>query len=147
MPDVEADVRWEGGSLLSVHQRRASMPMDWDARTAASPVQTLVLALAGCMASDVVLILREGPRAAHGPPSRASADRAEKPPRRLLRVDIRFAVTGDVTPEKIERAIRLSRETYCSVWHSLAPDIELTTSFEVGPAPPASGPSSSSAIW
>ncbi|MEB0160982.1 hypothetical protein, partial [Pseudomonas sp. AH2 (2023)] len=63
--------------------------------------------------------------------ARVTADRAEKPPRRLLRVDIRFSVTGAVTPEKIERAIRLSRETYCSVWHSMAPDIALTTSFEV----------------
>ena len=37
--------------------------------------------------------------------------------------------------EKIERAIALSRETYCSVWHSLARDITLTTSFAVDPAP------------
>ena len=131
MPDVEAEVRWEGESLLSCTSGGIAMPMDWDARTAASPVHALVFALAGCMASDVVLILRKGREPLTGLVARVTADRAEKPPRRLLRVDIRFSVTGDVTPEKIERAIRLSRETYCSVWHSLAPDIAFTTSFEV----------------
>ena len=135
MPDLQAEVRWEGETLLTCTAGGIAMPMDWDARTAASPVQALVFALAGCMASDVVLILRKGREPLTGLVARVAADRAEKPPRRLLRVDIRFSVTGDVTPEKIERAIRLSRETYCSVWHSLAPDIAFTTSFEVPGSP------------
>jgi putative redox protein len=131
MPDIEAEVRWEGGSLLSCTAGGITMPIDWDSRTAASPVQALVFALAGCMAADVVLILQKGREPITGLDARITADRAEKPPRRLLRVDIAFSVAGDVTPEKVERAIRLSRETYCSVWHSLAPDIAFTTSFEV----------------
>ena len=40
-------------------------------------------------------------------------------------------MSGDVPPEKVERAIALSRETYCSVWHSLRPDLDFTTTFEV----------------
>ena len=48
-----------------------------------------------------------------------------------MRVDLRFDVTGEVAPEKVERAIALSREKYCSVWHSLRQDIEFGTSFEV----------------
>ncbi len=135
MADVDAEVRWQGGTTLSGHAGRASMEMDWDTGTAASPVQALVLALAGCMASDVVLILEKGRHPLRGLTVRVSADRAEKPPRRLLRVDIQFSVAGDLPPEKVERAIRLSRETYCSVWHSLARDIELTTSYEVAGSP------------
>ena len=107
--------------------------LDWDARTGASPVQALVFALAGCMASDVVLVLEKGRQPLRGLTARVGAERAANPPRRLLRVDIRFTVTGDVPADKVERAIRLSRETYCSVWHSMARDIELTTSFEVSP--------------
>lgn len=89
------------------------------------------------MATDVVLVLEKGRQPLRGLTARLRAERAENPPRRLLRVDIRFTVTGDVPADKVERAIRLSRETYCSVWHSLARDIELTTSFEVEPPPPA----------
>jgi uncharacterized OsmC-like protein len=48
-----------------------------------------------------------------------------------VRVDLRFDVSGEVAPDKVERAIALSREKYCSVWHSLRQDIEFTTGFEV----------------
>jgi uncharacterized OsmC-like protein len=41
-------------------------------------------------------------------------------------------VVGGAPPaDKVERAIALSREKYCSVWHSLRPDIDFRTSFEV----------------
>jgi uncharacterized OsmC-like protein len=46
-------------------------------------------------------------------------------------VDLRFEVTGEVAPDKVERAIALSREKYCSVWHSLRQDIDFRTAFEV----------------
>jgi len=34
----------------------------------------------------------------------------------------------------VQRAIDLSHDKYCSVWHSLRRDIELTTTFEVSSA-------------
>lgn len=137
MAALEADLRWEGGTLLSCRSGNVQAALDWDSRTAASPVQALVFALAGCMVSDVVLILEKGRQPLRGLTARVRAERAENPPRRLLRVDIRFAIAGDVPADKVERAIRLSRETYCSVWHSMAQDIELATSFEVEPSAPA----------
>ena len=137
MADVEADLRWAGGTVLSCRVGGVELDLDWDHGTAASPVQALVLALAGCMATDVVVVLERGRHVLTGLRAVVRADRAPQPPRRLLRVDIRFVVEGDVAPDRIERAIALSRETYCSVWHSMAPDIALTTSFETaGPAAP-----------
>ena len=133
MPDLEADLRWEGGTVLSCRSGDVQATLDWDSRTGPSPVQALAFALAGCMATDVVLVLEKGRQPLRGLTARLRAERAENPPRRLLRVDIRFTVTGDVPADRIERAIRLSRETYCSVWHSLAQDIELSTSFEIEP--------------
>jgi uncharacterized OsmC-like protein len=38
-----------------------------------------------------------------------------------------------VPDKNIQRALDMSRETYCSVWHSLRRDIELKTGFEVRP--------------
>jgi putative redox protein len=131
MADVEAELRWEGGSVLSCRAGDVAATIDWDSRTAVSPVQALVLALAACMAADVVLILEKGRHPLRGLGVTVRADRAATPPRRLLRADIAFAVRGDVTADKVARAIDLSRETYCSVWHSLARDIDLTTSFAV----------------
>ncbi|MBI2467321.1 MAG: OsmC family protein [Candidatus Rokubacteria bacterium] len=62
---------------------------------------------------------------------RLTAERAPEEPRRLVRVDLRFVVAGDVPPDRVERAIALSREKYCAVWHSLRQDMEFTTSYEI----------------
>ena len=88
-------------------------------------MQALAFALAGCMAMDVVHVLRKGRHDLRGlnAPSRRRA-RSEEP-RRFTSVALHFTVTGDVPPEPIQRAIDLSRDKYCSVWHSLRQDIEL----------------------
>jgi putative redox protein len=57
--------------------------------------------------------------------------RADQAPRRLLSVELKFHVHGDVPDAAVARAISLSRDKYCSVWASLRQDIELTTGFEI----------------
>jgi uncharacterized OsmC-like protein len=39
-------------------------------------------------------------------------------------MELQCAVEGDVSPDDVERAIALSRERYCSVWHSMRQDID-----------------------
>jgi len=50
-----------------------------------------------------------------------------------LKVDLRFDVDGAVPPDAVERAIALSREKYCSVWHSLNHDIDFQVTCDVHP--------------
>lgn len=57
--------------------------------------------------------------------------RAETDPRRVVAAEMRFTVVGEVPEKNVARAIDMSRETYCSVWHSLREDIEFETAFEV----------------
>jgi putative redox protein len=130
-PPVEVEIEWLGDFRLSARAGQRETILDGDGRAGFSPVQALVSAVAGCMAVDVVHILEKGRQPLTGLRVRAEARRAGKDPRRVIAVTLRFQVEGDVPPEKVERAILLSRETYCSVWHSLQPDIELTTSFEI----------------
>jgi putative redox protein len=94
-------------------------------------VQALAFGLAGCMAIDVAVVIRRGRFDMKALRVRLVAERAPSDPRRLVKVDMHFTVAGAIPPDRVERALALSRETYCSVWHSLRPDIELTTSFEV----------------
>ncbi len=107
--------------------------LDWDGREAFSPVQALGMALAGCMASDVVTILQKGRLSPRALRAVLTGERAPAEPRRFVAIDLRFEVVGDIPADRVERAIALSRETYCSVWHSMRQDIALTTSFEVRP--------------
>jgi len=95
-------------------------------------MQHLLLAAASCAAIDVVLILQKMRVALAGLSVTATGRRREEPPRRFEAIDLRFAATGkEVDPGRVERAVALSVEKYCSVLHSLAADIAVTTSVDV----------------
>jgi putative redox protein len=130
-PPVEAVLTWEGDLRFRGRSGSVSVLLDSDGQAGPSPVQALVLALAGCMSVDVVHILERGRQPLRGLRAHLRAERAPEDPHRLVRVDLRFDVSGEVAADKVERAIALSREKYCSVWHSLRQDIEFTTGFEV----------------
>lgn len=130
-PPVSVAVEWRGELRFLARAGSHETLLDGDGQLGFTPVQALVSALAGCMAIDVVHILEKGRQPLTGLRAEAVVVRADREPRRLTRVDLRFHVEGAVAPEKVERAIALSRETYCSVWHSLRTDIELTTSFTI----------------
>ena len=107
----------------------ASMMLDSAGAAGPSPVQALGFALAGCMAIDLIHILTKGRHPLRGLTSRLVANRAPEEPRRFLDVALHFTVDGDVPPEAVDRAIALSREKYCSVWHSMARDITFTVTW------------------
>ena len=130
-PRTSLELRWDGGSRLLARAGGREQLCDWDGHEALSPVETLALALAGCMASDVVTILQKGRLPLRALRATVNAARAAEEPRRFLAVDLRFEVDGDVPADRVERAIALSREKYCSVWHSMRQDIEFTVSFEL----------------
>jgi len=109
----------------------ASMVLDSAGQAGPSPVQALVFALAGCMGMDVVYILQKGRYDLHGLKVSVVAERAQADPHRVTAVTIEFTVTGPVPRDQVERAIALSHDKYCSVWHSLRQDITFTTHFTV----------------
>jgi putative redox protein len=130
---VVAELEWQGGLRFLARSGDAQLVLDSPPRDGPNPVQALVCALAGCMAMDVAHVMHRGRLPMRALRARAVAGRAGADPRRLETVDLRFTVEGAVPPDRVAHAIALSREKYCSVWHSLRPDIELTTSFEVLP--------------
>lgn len=107
------------------------MTIDGDSAAGPSPVEALGLAVATCMGVDVADILRKGRHELKGLTTTLVAERAPDPPSRFTAVALHFVITGDVPVAAIERAIALSHEKYCSVWHSLRQDMPLTTAFEV----------------
>lgn len=98
-----------------------------------SPMQALAFALAGCMAMDVVHILKKGRHDLRGLGAELRGHRAEEQPHRFTRIELHFTVTGGVPDEQVQRAIDLSHDKYCSVWHSMRQDIEFSTTFAVTP--------------
>jgi putative redox protein len=107
--------------------------IDGDNAAAPGPMLTLLLAAAACTGADVVAILekmRVPPRELR---IEASGARREQEPRRYTAIHLEYHVVGDGIDEvKARRAIDLSITKYCSVVHSLAPDIRITHGLTLG---------------
>jgi putative redox protein len=92
-------------------------------------VQLLAMGLAGCMGIDLVHILSRGRHAVEGVTAHLEAQRSDADPKRFERVALHFTVGGAVPADAVDRALLMSRETYCSVWHSLRQDIAFTVTW------------------
>ena len=110
------------------------LKMDGDSKQDYSPTELLLSSLAGCMAIDVVMILKKMRVDLQGLTVHAEGRRRSQPPRYFEEIILRFRVKGDVARAKIERAVRLSLDTYCSVFHTLRQDLELRHEVEIEPA-------------
>jgi putative redox protein len=130
-PPLSVEIVWSSELQFGATSGQTAIAVDGDGVAGPSPVQLLGMALLGCMAADVVDILRKGRHPVDRFHAELTGERAPESPRRLLKVAIHFAVHGNVPAAAVERAISLSREKYCSVWHSLRQDIELTTTFDI----------------
>lgn len=104
-----------------------AVEIDGDGNSGPSPMITLLLAAAGCSGSDVVDILGKMRVQLTQLSIEVRGQRREEQPRRYLAVHYRYVISGEgVDRAKAERAVSLSLEKYCSVVHSLAPDIKVT---------------------
>ena len=126
-------LRWSGKGLCFEGGPEGVSPsvVDGGSKVGPSPMDHLLLAFAGCMGADVLDILNKS----RVPIGQLEVDvvgtRAPTPPRRFVTINMVFRLSGpsDTDRPKVERALDLSRKTYCSVLHSLRPDLEL--SFEI----------------
>jgi putative redox protein len=129
------EMTWDDEQRFSVRTGEAQLVIDGNSQAGPSPMQALAAALAGCMAIDVVSILRKGRHPLTGLQATLKGLRVEGTPARLTDVELHYRVEGAVPPAAVDRAIQLSRDRYCSVWHSLRQDIAFTTTFEIASPP------------
>jgi putative redox protein len=128
-PPTTADLRWTGGLTFETTLKQSAMILDSHGADGPSPVDALAAALAGCMSVDVTDILLKGRHDLKGLRSHLVAERAQENPHRFVRVSLHFVVAGPVSAAAVDRAIALSRDTYCSVWHSMRQDIEFAVTW------------------
>ncbi len=104
--------------------------VDSDGGEGQSPMQLLLMSLAACMAIDVLVILQKSRVPLTGLEVEAVGVRAEEAPKRYLSVELKYLLEGPSEDDtsKLDRAIALSKEKYCSVLHSLDPDIDFDIS-------------------
>ena len=94
------------------------------------PMEVVLLGAAACTAFDVVLILRKARQPIADCSVDAEAERASTEPKVFTKIHLRYAVAGrGLDPKQVERAVKLSKDKYCSATAMLAKTAEIT--FEI----------------
>ena len=107
--------------------------IDADVVTGPGPMHALLLAVASCSGADVVSILEKMRVVLRDLRIEVRGTRRAEIPRRYVDIHLTFHLAGDGLDEtKARRAIDLSIERYCSVMHSLAPDIPVSYDLVLG---------------
>lgn len=125
-------VRWTGsGRVFEARTGEASpIRLDGDSLAGPSPMEALLMSLAGCMAIDVAVVLGKGRVGLTDLVVDVSGVRAPDPPRRFTSLEIEVRAEGPTEADqaKLDRAVQLSHDRYCSVFHSLRPDLQVKLS-------------------
>ncbi|MFP4640529.1 MAG: OsmC family protein, partial [Guyparkeria sp.] len=97
------------------------------------PMEMVLMGLGGCTAIDVMMILGKQRQPVEDCWIELSAERADvKAPKVFTTIHTRYVVVGKgLDPAKVERAVNLSAEKYCSVSAMLRDSVELSHDFEV----------------
>lgn len=117
---------WQGRTMVFRGDVEGKAPVILDGETdeGPSPMDMLLIAMAGCTGSDVVAVLRKKRLDLRDLSIEVTGRRREEHPRRYTALDLRYTVHAPgATEAAVRQAIDLSLEKYCSVTHSLAPDI------------------------
>lgn len=130
-----ATVRWAGdeffiGTPPSGHAQ--VMDSKGDRHAATTPLEMLLVAVAGCTAMDVISILLKKRHDVTDYNVEIEGTRADEHPRKFLAFHINHIVRGHNVSEKaVADAIELSDTKYCSVAATVRPTAKITTSFQV----------------
>jgi len=99
--------------------------------SAAGPMQTVLMAVAGCSTIDIVMILEKMRQEVKDVKVEVNGTRKEEIPRVYTDIHMHYKIYGKVKEKKAEQAVDLSLKKYCSVSKMLEKAVNITSSFEV----------------
>ena len=96
------------------------------------PKELILLSLAGCTGSDIVVILQKKKVKLDDFEMNITAEMADEHPQVYTKINIESVFYGkDIQEKDVERAIELSQTKYCSVTHMLNKSVEITHSYKI----------------
>jgi putative redox protein len=130
-------MKWVGSNIMTGADSRGTplVTGKWDDRepawTGLKCSDLLLLSAASCSAYDIVSILKKQRQALQGLEVLCTGDQEANPPYRFTHIHLHYIVKGRLDPDKVDRAIKLSEEKYCSVTNTLRPSVDITSDFEI----------------
>jgi putative redox protein len=129
-----AEIRWVRGQEFVANGPSGHglvIDSDRESNSGPGPMELLLLALGGCTATDLVIILEKKRQNLVGLEVICSGERAADPPRVWKKMELLFRVRGEVSEDAVRKAIALSEEKYCSVWAMLRGTAEIGWKLEM----------------
>ena len=132
-PLTKASLTWSRDLVFAGRTPQGyELDFDAEAQWGCKPTEALLLSLGGCMAIDIVSILKKMRMEIRQFRIDLAGERNPEPPQYFRTVEMVLHLAGrNLDPRRIDRAIALSRQTYCSVYNSLRPDLDLKISYTV----------------
>jgi putative redox protein len=130
-PTVKTTLAWKRDLVFTGFTPQGYViEFDAQAEWGCKPTEALLLSLAGCMGIDVVSILAKMRITIASFRIEIEGERNPTPPQYYKTVYMILYISGtNLEPEKVERAIALSRDKYCSIYNSLRPDLALSVRY------------------
>ena len=102
------------------------------ANQAMRPMQLMLVGIGSCSSIDVIHILRKQRQPLEDIHITVTAEREEgKVPSLFTAIHLHYKLEGDLNPSKVEQAITLSVEKYCSVAKLLEKTAKITWTYEI----------------
>jgi putative redox protein len=127
----KATLTWDK-DLVFIGRTNRGYEVDFDAQQqwGCSPTETLLLSVAGCMGIDMVSFLKKMKVEIKSYKMDIVGERNPTPPQYYTSMEMIISITGSgLTAKKLERAISLSHEKYCSVYHTLRKDMKMKVDY------------------
>ncbi len=132
-PVTKGTLTWDK-DLIFVGRTQRGYEIDFDARVewGCMPTESLLLSLAGCMGIDMVSFLQKMKCKLESFKIDLEGERNPTPPQYFKTIRMTVHLSGDgITEKKVQRAISLSHEKYCSVYHTLRQDLKVFVDYRI----------------
>jgi putative redox protein len=133
-------VRMQGLTLAGKSDSNHWIVMDTDepsggSNASAKPIELILLGLGGCTGMDVISILQKMRVPLDRFEMELHADRAENHPKVFTKIVLEYRLFGkDIDAHKVEKAIELSKTTYCSVSAMLKKAVSIEFTYQINPS-------------
>lgn len=131
--NVDISVKWKENMCFEGRGESAKsilMDVPGDGSKGLTPMEMVLVGLGGCTGMDVISILKKMRVEIEDLNIEINAERADEHPKKFTKINLKYKLTGSkIDEKKVEKAIALTADKYCSVIHSL--DADITNSYEI----------------
>ncbi len=130
----EIEAEWKGGgAFIGRNPSGGTVQMGkLDEIPGISPMEMLLVGLAGCTGVDIVDILQKKREPLKELKVKVRGKKAEDFPKIYTEIEVTYLIWGEgIDPKSVERAIQLSEEKYCSVSAMLRQSAKISSSYQI----------------